>query len=1119
MRIFKLTILLISFNSLLSLKLKAQKDTYFPDGVASSPTAAGLISAIEFPTDLSSGKPSISIPLYTIERDGVSVPISLSYNAQGIKVNQVAGYAGLNWNFNAGGSVTRLVNGLHDEFTAGYMSGKHDISDVMNLCSSASDNKDGAQCAYLMLRADYGEIDLKPDEFFFQFGGYSGKFFYDQEQEKFVFQSKQDLAVEYFRSNGSPTGKIVGFRFTTPLGVKYYFGVESETDDSPILESKTISGKQHLRYSGDLGISNSPAPYHSLWPLRRIVTTNGQEINFYYNYYTQVYNTKGGEWISEYEDSTTPEDTKYTNNVRVERHEIEQPLLSSIDFGLGTVEISSWAGIRQDYIDHDVFGKGQALGNLSVFGQNGNQIKKFNFDYDHYSTNESLPPYVLSTYQDGVKKRLRLISVQEEGINGGLLPPYLFGYNGDYLPSLYNTGQDYWGYYNGQQNGNYLKQNIGTAESRKSRQVDPEYSSVGILNKITYPTGGYTKFSFESNRGGSNSVIPGPGYYGTKTHTVFIEKLEGQKNSDNEFWDETLRRYVLDFDVEIAGIMDKTKLYMDLPGPCPMNGKESTSCPYFVRLDGDVYPNANVSIIRWLSAGSHRLEVIPNNNANIDPNDYFFELLLEYKVPDRSAGGELSTGELFMGGLRIKSMSSYSENDELLFKKDFYYRYGFAVTLPSFIESIYVAGLQMPCTSASQFGNHELVGSGYEYPHYVEVYEDIFRTHNETLPNGTTIPPYSKIVSRFDESEVMPENAFYSHPYPPPNDLQFQMNKLVSKEYYNEEGKVKTETYEYLDNFNDYYQQDHILGIAGFRNAACRSYGFDPNLQMLDPVTYKLYRGLDQVLNLSETTYYNNSSPSTSHTKRDYDSEKHSQLTRTTISSSTDNVITEYFYADDLIGTGEYLDGDDKLSQLSKTGNLYRPAIPLVTKTYRSPDVVSNGRLISHNQLLFNDFGSNVSVSEQWSAIGDAVLERDFIITKRNDQGKPLQATERDGVINTFIWGYGGELLIGKIAGTSYDVIEQDVSELVLLSNADTDKNSEEAFRSGILAFIDKYPELQGSFVTYDPLIGVTSQTDTNGITNYYKYDEFNRLNRIVDQDGAVIQMFEYNYFKDLSGE
>jgi len=53
--------------------------------------------------------------------------------------------------------------------------------------------------------------------------------------------------------------------------------------------------------------------------------------------------------------------------------------------------------------------------------------------------------------------------------------------------------------------------------------------------------------------------------------------------------------------------------------------------------------------------------------------------------------------------------------------------------------------------------------------------------------------------------------------------------------------------------------------------------------------------------------------------------------------------------------------------------------------------------------------------------------------------------------------------------------------------------------------------------VTYDPLIGKTSECDENNRITYYEYDELGRLRFIKDESKNIIKMYEYNYAKKLN--
>ena len=47
---------------------------------------------------------------------------------------------------------------------------------------------------------------------------------------------------------------------------------------------------------------------------------------------------------------------------------------------------------------------------------------------------------------------------------------------------------------------------------------------------------------------------------------------------------------------------------------------------------------------------------------------------------------------------------------------------------------------------------------------------------------------------------------------------------------------------------------------------------------------------------------------------------------------------------------------------------------------------------------------------------------------------------------------------------------------------------------------------------TYDPLVGVTSITDSRGYTIFYEYDDFNRLKAVRDDEGNLVSDYNYNY-------
>ncbi len=66
---------------------------------------------------------------------------------------------------------------------------------------------------------------------------------------------------------------------------------------------------------------------------------------------------------------------------------------------------------------------------------------------------------------------------------------------------------------------------------------------------------------------------------------------------------------------------------------------------------------------------------------------------------------------------------------------------------------------------------------------------------------------------------------------------------------------------------------------------------------------------------------------------------------------------------------------------------------------------------------------------------------------------------------------------------------------------------------SGDIDELRLYPtDTQMTSYTYTPLLGMTSQTDQNGVSTFYEYDTFGRLKQVKDQDGNIVKTYDYHY-------
>jgi len=174
------------------------------DIIPPSPNAAALGKYGGIPLNYSTGMMNMSVPIYDYASVNIHVPISLSYNSSGFRVDEIASRVGTSWSLDAGGVITRTVFGRIDEkaqrasLPADYPAQSRNLIDFMQSLYDA--NVDG------------GTRDGQPDVFSFNVGGSSGKFILDASNNP-VLLTHSNIRIE---SNFSAPATGYGMSLVRP---------------------------------------------------------------------------------------------------------------------------------------------------------------------------------------------------------------------------------------------------------------------------------------------------------------------------------------------------------------------------------------------------------------------------------------------------------------------------------------------------------------------------------------------------------------------------------------------------------------------------------------------------------------------------------------------------------------------------------------------------------------------------------------------------------------------------------------------------------------------------------------------------------------------------------------
>lgn len=457
------SIVILIFLTIITVNsVKSQNDysRYNLIEVPASPNASALSKFSNIPVNLSTGVPTISIPIFNLEKGGIQLPIELNYHASGIRVEQESSNVGLGWSLPLGGIISRTTRSLPDDDHNGYINNcekmiNEEVVDF-NLNNSLTSN-----IAYYLLEEISRNIkDYEPDLFSFNINGNSGSFMFNNHGEITLMPFQDILFKPIFYQN-----KLVGFSVIDPNGIVYFYGDTIQQTNVP---SEYIETTSQITASGIYG------PYNSAWVINEIVNPlTKQHIKFHY--------------VNTYKRTTL----SYKSGRLYEREVVQPPLYfwKEIETFNG-VDITNYnyCQINNIIIDNDTVFFESSLAQEGI-----KKIDKIKFKGQN-----------CNLYYKESSERTFLDSIVINSPNHSTLKSkYELQYSDINLPEKDSYQIDYWGYYNHRYNGysstipliEYNSENFGDA----NREPDPDYSIAGSLKKITYPTGGSTEFVFQNN--------------------------------------------------------------------------------------------------------------------------------------------------------------------------------------------------------------------------------------------------------------------------------------------------------------------------------------------------------------------------------------------------------------------------------------------------------------------------------------------------------------------------------------------------------------------------------------------------------------------------------------------
>ncbi|MCI5050845.1 MAG: hypothetical protein MRY57_00875 [Candidatus Pacebacteria bacterium] len=1136
-----------------------------------TPESAAFAQYGNTPVNFFNGTPSIRVPIYTHKGREISLPISLTYDASGIKVNQLPTTVGLGWNLALGGRITRIVNGNPDDYNVGttpvYESWYNTNQVYQPLMDYLDDGKvldinrqlcfqTGAEAnAYLRFLDDIhkGKYETQPDLYSLNVAGISETFVIDPETKVVIPLKNPRLRITYNVTGGSTLNTaqntITQFTVVSDDGTTYTFDLMETAKTTTDTGDENLYGK--IKY------------YNTGWFLTEIRSPFDKDIyTFIYSDYasrndipsypiTEVTDhlVNSNETPSSFTGYITSETSYFGAPKENPRKSIHKVLHNGLEIVRITPTIAYEGGPDTAVETIEIFDAVHSGGSATL-------IKRFDLQYSYFKTAPDINPT-----QAPLEVRLKLDAIEVQG-RAEVEQQYFFEYyDPEALPSLTSHALDYLGYYNGPANENqdlFAKApNNFTNGFFGGGNRGPNFTHArkGLLKKITYPTKGYSIFNYEpagfavqSDQGQNVWTVLKTFTHSSTTLPSYDAQQCNLMHLDGDITPDVGFSTAFEITPDAVGPhkIEYDAIYLNTEPPAQL--QEFDEKAYLIKLDN---PNQvvdwhaifdsncmtkDVSII-WAMDGNWQL--LPPSQRIVNLEAGWYQLVLPvhnihtektvdiYQVDTQAT---TSTEEVPTSGIRVSDIVDYTTDNTIARIKTYDYE-GVRLNIPD----VYYF------TNEHNFffhnGQNGAIDFGFEIREVMHRPSSFlngdkpavgYRRVKETVRDFSGEANHGSTIYTYDlsRSYTYESGTYYQRI---PNEAGSGLNFSFDRRAGAQNGKTlpgMSETVNFEDSrvthsvsgaylasnglHNYYYPVIDPQGVCGGVTLSLISSSINALVSHPEPEAPNPKLTIPE--NFKQEIARLVLRPTYMFQRRGGNPQYLVQSEDTPV--GTLQIETQKVYTDnDLLQSEIRIDsqGDTLLTKLSYPfEDLSRAGHTLLVGKNRINTPYQTKTFRNDELLTTQQIRYDTSTGLERAvqwSVGENPIE-ERLIFESYDTAKNITETRLVGQRPTvYLWGYDYRYLIAKIENASYSQV---------LAALPVSYNALQQYTGHQLTsiFSDLRTNLPGAMVTgytYRPSIGMTAQYQPNGLNTSYVYDSFNRLSKVRDHNNYLIETLEYN--------